>query len=62
MPHLLTGIALSIGAGCATRQPVADRETQSDLVDVSLNTFTGRNSFQPIQRRNQAQALSARKY
>ncbi len=49
--------------GCAgkTPEPGAPSEVQADLVDVSLNSFTGRYSFRPIQRRNSAQASTSRK-
>lgn len=62
---ILAGV-LAVGiflTGCATKkrdiEPPA--EAQADLVDVSLNSFTGRYSFRPIQRRNSAQAVTSRK-
>lgn len=54
----LTGASFCLGAGCATR---SSPSAQSELVDVSLDAFTGRNSFRPIQRQNTVQGLANRK-
>lgn len=54
-------VLVSSSIGCATQRPATTTESQEQLVEVALDSLTGRYSFRPIQRRNTAQAVTSRK-